>query len=326
MRVWSLAMIVVGLVMAGCGGESYPAGSTSGLTQGSPAQAVSGDPIPTPEPPYLQLNIEPFLLDSNPAEARVGVKASSGNVATILSDLTFMPMTLFVANVGGSPDCEIAEGAADAKFSFLPQGCNGTDCRSVHAVVTTADPNDGYGMLYSCRLTGKGTTAISVDASASSSESVPAEVVTEGQTLSWNGPVELSASASIDPSAYTGEITVSMNAGDNVVAGTQNDLYLDGPGAAFLAGESGKPDCWVNPLLDKVVSVAFRPNSCDGSRCIRAIVQSFSNTDPIATGEWLYRCRIGAIHKVTASFSNCLASTPNGDLVLATGIGATFGE
>lgn len=330
MRLW-LAAFVIGFVTAGCGGESNPTRPNSTQAPGNQVQPASGyvDPTPTPEPPYLQLNVEPFLSDSNPAEARVGVKASSENVTTVSADLTLVPTTVCVADVNGSPDCKVAEGAnaTDAGFSFLPAG-GGAGCQTVHAIVTTTE-QDEWAMLYSCRLVGQGTTAISVNASATSPQGVPAYVVTEGKTLSWNGAVRLAASASIDPSTSLGEITVSMDAGDNVVAATQNDLYLDGSGSAFLANASGQPDCWGNPAIDKsATSPRFRPDSCAGDRCsgIRALVLSLLNTDPIADGEWLYKCRIAAHEHLAARFSNCSASTPSGDLVLATGIGFSFGN
>jgi len=183
-------------------------------------------------------------------------------------------------------------------------------------------------LLYSCRLVGQGTTRISVDASASSPKGAAAWVHGEGAWLSWNGPVQLMASGNSDPSSLSGEMTIWMDAGDNTVAATQNDLHLEGNGAAFLATEAGKPDCWANPLINKAAYSGFRAGSCDEDGCpsIRVLVYSLSNTDPIPAGEWLYKCRVTGNGRMTASFSNCGASTSRGDEILATGVPFDFGE
>jgi hypothetical protein len=297
---------------------------------------------PTPEPPYLQLNVEPFLALSNPLEARVGVVGSGENIGTVQSELVFDPMTVFVAAADGKPDCEAAESGTIAsesvsvppgsssnagEFTFLPPGCSASDCQAVRAVVTAADP-EFYGLLYSCRVVGRGTTRTSVTGEASSPDGVPAYVDTEGQLFFWAGPVQLSASGAIDPSTLQGEVTISMGAGDNTVAGLQNDLYLDGLNAAFLRNADGGPDCWVNPAIDKPATGAgFLPHDCTGEHCstIRVIVFSVLNTSPIPTGQWLYRCRVTADGTATVRFSNALAAGPLGELILATGVSGTLG-
>jgi hypothetical protein len=328
---WSVA-VVVGIAVAACGSDPpYLAPAESGDAQGNRPQVESGSgkPTSTPEPPYLQLNVEPFLLESMPTEARVGLKASCENIATVWSELTFSPKTVFVADVDGVPDCEVAEGGigTDAQFSFLPVGCSAADCQNVRAVVRVAEPSQ-WALLYSCRLVGHGTTSISVRASAISPEGAVAGVISQGARLSWNGPVLLVASGRIDPSNSLNEIVVSMDAGDNVVAAMQNDLHLEG-GAAFLATEGGQPDCWANPSIDKpATSIGFIPPDCAGGRCsaIRALVMSWSSTDPIPPGDWLYKCRVTGNGRSSARFSNCLASTPLGDVILATGVASNLVE
>lgn len=324
----AIAAVLAGLVVTGCGGpQSAATSSERALTNASPSAVAVDTPMAAPEPPYLQLNVEPFLLDTDPTAARVGVFATtSEHVSALWSDLTFDPDALFVADVDGRPDCVLAGGAVAAEFSFLPAGCRGGDCQRVHAVVTPADP-DGSGMLYSCRVTGQGTAHIALEAAGSGLDGSPFEVVTEAARLAWNGPVQLLASDRIDPATSAGEITVSLDAGDSIVAGTQNDLTLDGD-AAFLARESGRPDCVVNPAIDKpFASFAFQPPGAAGLRhsAIRAIVFSVSDAEPIPNGAWLYACRIASNRPLSAAFSRCLASTPMGDVVLVSGR-TTFGD
>jgi hypothetical protein len=329
-RLWLATAIAVVSCIA-CGGDIHSAATGTTQQPGDQGQTTheSAAATPTPEPPYLQLNVEPFLAGSNSVEARVGVVGSGSNIGMVRSELVFDPTAVFVAAVDGKPDCEVAESGSTigGDFTFLPPGCNATDCQAVHAVVTAADPNF-WGLLYSCRVFGLGTTRISVTGQASSPDGVPAEVVTEGRTFFWSGPVQLSASGAIDPSTLQGEVTISMDAGDNTVAGLQTDLYLDGLNAAFLRNTDEFPDCWVNPAIDKPATRAgFLPQDCVGERCprIRVIVLSILDTSPIPTGEWLYRCRITADGMTTVRFSNALAAGPLGELILATGASSTLG-
>jgi hypothetical protein len=342
-RFWLVIAVAIVSCIA-CGGDIQSAGTgtTQQLADQGQTKDESAAATPTPEPPYLQLNVEPFLAVSNPFEARVGVVGSGENIGTVRSALVFDPTTVFVAAVDGKPDCEAAElgtiaseltflpprsSSSVGEFTFLPPGCSATDCQAVRAVVTAADP-DFWGLLYSCRVFGRGTTRISVTGQASSPDGVPAGVVTEGQTFFWSGPVQLFASGAIDPSTLQGEVTISMDAGDNIVAGLQYDLNLDGLNATFLRNSDGLPDCWVNPAINKPATRAgFLPQNCVGEHCsrIRIIVFSVLDTSPVPTGEWLYRCRVTADGMTTVRFSNALAAGPLDELILATGASSTLG-
>lgn len=108
------------------------------------------------------------------------------------------------------------------------------------------------------------------------------------------------------------------------VAGTQNDItFSGGIGAAIQvkALANGKPDCAVNPDIDKTgTSFAFQPSGCTGEACtgVRALVLSLGNVDPIPNGSTLYTCQIqinntaaaGTTYPLTCS--NAGASDPAG--------------
>jgi len=89
------------------------------------------------------------------------------------------------------------------------------------------------------------------------------------------------------------EIAVRLVAPGASIAGVQNDLIFD-PHTPIIARANGRPDCEVNPAIDKTAtSILFRPVGCTpGVSCtsIRALVLSVDNTDPIADGSVLYTC------------------------------------
>src|SRR5262249_31065261 len=76
------------------------------------------------------------------------------------------------------------------------------------------------------------------------------------------------------------------------ISGVQNDLGYDPSRIAVSARSDGKPDCAVNPALGKEgTAFAFQPSGCAppfGCTGVRALVLSFSNTDPIPSGSRLY--------------------------------------
>lgn len=91
----------------------------------------------------------------------------------------------------------------------------------------------------------------------------------------------------------TVEIAVVLERG-GVVAGTQNDIGF-APETQIAALSNGRPDCAVNPAIDKnASSFAFQPSACvPGETCtaVRALVLALDNVDPIPIGSTLYTCR-----------------------------------
>jgi hypothetical protein len=80
-----------------------------------------------------------------------------------------------------------------------------------------------------------------------------------------------------------------------MVAGTQNDIAFDAD-AAIPPKANGKPDCEVNPDIEKGgTSFAYQPSGCTpGETCtaVRALVLALDNVDPIPDGSVLYTCKI----------------------------------
>lgn len=122
------------------------------------------------------------------------------------------------------------------------------------------------------------------------------------------GAVALHASsATVAAPGDTADLCVALGSGGADVAGTQNDLNWDGNCASL----SGPDSCSVAGSHGKQLSTATK---C-GDFCLRAILLSFSDVDPIPDGE-LYCCRFN----VEAAPGGCCqvavvnsgASDPNG--------------
>ncbi len=124
-----------------------------------------------------------------------------------------------------------------------------------------------------------------------------------------------------DPGA-TVEIKASLATGGDEVAGTQNDItFGTDSGVAVAAKANGKPDCAVNPDIDKGgTSFAYQPSGCTaGTTCtgVRSLVLALDNVSPIANGSVLYTCKVAIASSASAgektlSNTNTGASDPAG--------------
>jgi hypothetical protein len=109
------------------------------------------------------------------------------------------------------------------------------------------------------------------------------------------------------------------------IAATQNDISLDGSHVALIETLNGHPDCAVAPEIEKESSLfGFQPPGCQTSgNCtgMRAIILSFSNTDPIPSGSRLYSCNVaikadadvGATYALPCSIAQ--AASPAGEAI-----------
>ncbi len=89
-------------------------------------------------------------------------------------------------------------------------------------------------------------------------------------------------------------VTVRLVTAGQSVAGTQNDLEI-APNVIVHRKANGRPDCTVNPEIDKGgSSFGFRPPGCAEGTCtgVRALVLSTENTTPIENGAALYTCNV----------------------------------
>jgi len=133
--------------------------------------------------------------------------------------------------------------------------------------------------------------------------------------------------ASIEVGSATGEpgATISFDvklSTSAMVAGTQNDIAFE-PATSIPPNNDGKPDCTVNPDIDKGdTSFAYLPSGCTpGETCtaIRALVLSLSNLDAIPSDSVLYTCHIALAADADGAYpltcSNPGAGNTDGDRV-----------
>lgn len=94
------------------------------------------------------------------------------------------------------------------------------------------------------------------------------------------------------------------------VSGIENIINFDSV-TPILANAFGKPDCEVNPAINKADTLfEFLPQGCAGSGCtqVRAIVRSLSNVAAIADGAQLYSCKLKIASKATSGIHQLIAS------------------
>lgn len=138
--------------------------------------------------------------------------------------------------------------------------------------------------------------------------------------------------ASLEVGSATGprgdavQFDVSLHTGGQSVAGTQNDLLFD-PTVPVAAQANGRPDCAVNPAIDKnATAFAFIPIGCHpGVDCkgMRAIVIATDNSEPIPDAAVLYTCKVVISPSVPPgsyplSPSGVAASDPTGNGIFIT--------
>jgi hypothetical protein len=90
-------------------------------------------------------------------------------------------------------------------------------------------------------------------------------------------------------------ISVTLSAGTAQVAGTQSTLTSDNRNATLNLKANGKPDCAVNPAINKNGTMfSNQPPGCSGSACnaVKALVLALDNTDVIPDGAVLYTCNV----------------------------------
>lgn len=125
------------------------------------------------------------------------------------------------------------------------------------------------------------------------------------------------SSVTVDAPGDSAELCVSLSTGGAEVAGTQNDLNWDGD-CASLRSEN---DCAVAGMHSKELHAATR---C-GDFCLRAILLSLSDVDPIPDGA-LYCCRFTVDAApgqcCSVSVTNSAASDPEGKAISVDGEGA----
>ncbi len=271
----------------------------------------------------------------------VGTAAAAG-VAGTQNNINFPPEAQIAAKANGKPNCtvnpDIDKGGT--AFTYLPNGCTaGTDCTGVKALVLALDNvsaiPDGS-TLYTCEL------AISADAAngdytlevtdTGASDPDGGALAADGAngTVTIGMPPAAPATITIGSGQGEAGTTVAIDIGLSVgtgalVAGTQNNI--DFPAQVQVAAKAnGKPDCAVNPDIDKGgTAFTFQPNGCTpGTDCtgVKALVLALDNVAPIPDGSVLYTCQVAiaadaADGDYMLSCSNAGASDPDGGALAA---------
>jgi hypothetical protein len=242
-------------------------------------------------------------------------------VAGTQNDITFAGelgggIIQIAAKANGKPSCtvnpDIDKGATS--FAFQPSGCTpGTNCTGIRALVLALDnvaaiPSGS--VLYTCdvliaadappddySLNNSNEGASTPDGTALTTSGTDGTVTVEGVVVTPAVIHVGSTSGNPGQPDLSIDVTLETLLGTEV-AGTQNDItFSGGVGAAIRikAKANGKPDCAVNPDIDKGgTSFAFQPSGCSGEECtgVRSLVLALDNVAAIPNGSVLYTCGI----------------------------------
>jgi len=145
----------------------------------------------------------------------------------------------------------------------------------------------------------------------------------QSQTPSGGAGVVVQIGSGAGVPGGTASFSVSFDAPGESVAGIQNDITFS-PETPIAARPNGRPDCAVNPAINKNGSAfVFRPSGCTvGVSCTgtRALVLALDNVDPIPNGAQLYTCNVEIAPAAPFGTyplvgSNPGASDPNGQAI-----------
>ncbi|MBI3786242.1 MAG: hypothetical protein HY270_22875, partial [Deltaproteobacteria bacterium] len=308
------------------------------------AVAQCADPRPAPAGPAIYV-VDQNLSAAGSATIAVKLVSGSGNqVAGTQNDLAF-PAGVTIGLKGTKPDCTVNPdiNKGGTAFSFRTANCaSGSTC--VRALVLALDNTDVIpdgSTLYTCNVTTSGTGGtVAVSGTRASSPAGSAITGTAGQDgiLCIGGgvtPTNTPSASSCDPPraapagpaiyivdqnlSAAGSATIEaklVSGAGNQVAGTQNDMAF--PAGALIVTKNNKPDCTVNPAINKGgTAFSFRTANCpSGSTCVRALVLALDNTDVIPDGSTLFTCNVTTSGTGgTIAVSGARLSTPAGSAI-----------
>jgi hypothetical protein len=324
-------LTISGIILSDPNGNQVPGatGINGKITVNNAFTAIptrTPTPTKTPTPtrtatPLVSLNV------GNAVGARgqqttfaVTLQTAGAQVVGTENDISFDSGNIPIAtNAAGTPDCAVNSGIGKEATSFVfePDGCNGTACTSVRAVVFSVlntDPILDGSVLYTCRVNistnapfvafpltinrivashpvGNQIPATGTNGSINVNRFAP--TLTPTPTASPVRATIVFGSAMAPPGNQQAEFGVFLNTMGRQVAGVQVDITFDS-NTPVGANPDGSPECTVNPNINKGgTSFDFQPANCvPGVNCgaVRAIVIGFDNTDPIPDGATLFTC------------------------------------
>lgn len=308
------------------------------------------DPVPPAGPGVVSIDVGRASASAGEqVELPVSLRTMGHAVAGTQNYIQFAPTLEIAQKANGKPDCavnpDIDKGATS--FAFVPPGCSGAACTSVLAIVASTDnvdPISDGSPLYTCKVNvgfvdPDSYEFVILGAIASDPDGNQLETGgTSGAVLVEGGP-EPTATPTNTPGAQCGppdiefptvpaqagtQVTVeaTLRAGNASITGTQNDFAFSAP-LAIAAKANGKPDCTVNPDIEKPdASFSFQPSGCTGASCtsIRATILPIDNLDPIPDGSVIYTCKINIASGATEGnypliVTGVIFSDPSGNQV-----------
>jgi len=155
----------------------------------------------------------------------------------------------------------------------------------------------------------------------------PAPTASPTPTIDPAHAVVVQVGAATGAAGQRVQFSVTLDTKGLNVSAVQNDIIFDRHTSVAVRA-NGKPDCVVNPAIDKNAGgFAFQPPTCTSSGdCdrIRAVIIAFDNSELIPNGALVYTCNVdiaagaapGAypLHNIEV-----VASSPAGSPVLSTG-------
>ncbi len=172
-----------------------------------------------------------------------------------------------------------------------------------YALTIVASGSDPSGGALTAALTG-GYVVVGTPPEAtpiSTFTQLPTRTNPPAPTVVPTPTIDLAHAAVIHIGSATGaagqrvQVSVTVDTKGLDISGIQNDITFD-PRAAVAARANGRPDCTVNPAINKNASAfAFQPPSCtlsgDCNR-LRALIIAIDNGDSIPDGAVLYTCNV----------------------------------
>jgi MYXO-CTERM domain-containing protein len=268
-----------------------------------------GTPTDTPTP------------DSTPTDTATIEFATPTDTPVVLpSDTPTEAPTDTPTEVSTETPTGIPTGTATATATFTPTGIpTGTATATATA---TGVPTGTATATVTVTPTGVPTGTATATATITPTRTNTATVVIPATSTATATNTALPVVASIIVGSATGEpgstvtFDTSLETEAADVAGVQVDIGFDAD-APIAATENDRPDCTVNPAIDKgATSFAFQPSECTpGEDCtgIRAIVLSLDNVDPIPDGSVLFTCAVAIADDASGSYALPCSNPGAGD-------------
>ncbi|HYC22008.1 MAG TPA: hypothetical protein VEI94_04865 [Candidatus Bathyarchaeia archaeon] len=231
----------------------------------------------------------------------VSLAADGASVASMQNDTAFDPVQTPIASVGGLPDCTVNSATGKtAFFVFLPNGCSGTACTSIRALLvsfTDANPIPD-GALYSCNVDISASappasyplTASGVVLSTPAGTAVPGAIGVDGAVVvpssCGNGVIDPGEQCD-DGNQTSGDTCPAdckYTAGDSAIRGHTTAPSHDRTGCQvewYVVNPAAAPDRYGLPSQKQVCT--DQDPACDGDTtvglCRFEVVACVSNTD-----------------------------------------------